>query len=142
MDWNLPTVWWTVAGVLIAAELATGTFYLLMLALGAAAGALAAHLGLSTSAQMLAAAVLGGASVVAWHRHRRKAPPRTPAGSNPDVNLDIGQSVQVDAWSADGLAQVQYRGAAWRARFVGSEPATSGRHVIRAVDGSCLLLDR
>ncbi len=69
-------------------------------------------------------------------------PAAAPATSNPDVNLDIGQSVQVDLWSADGLAKVQYRGAAWQARFIGSAPAQSGRHVIRAVEGSCLLLDR
>ena len=39
MDWSASTGWWLAAGVLVAAELATGTFYLLMLALGAAAGA-------------------------------------------------------------------------------------------------------
>ena len=41
MDWSHATTWWIVAGVLVAAELATGTFYLLMLALGAAAAAMA-----------------------------------------------------------------------------------------------------
>ena len=38
MDWSLATWWWIAAGVLVAAELASGTFYLLMLALGAGAG--------------------------------------------------------------------------------------------------------
>jgi membrane protein implicated in regulation of membrane protease activity len=142
MDWNWATVWWIAAGVLVAAELATGSFYLLMLAAGAAAGALAAHLGLGLTVQMVAAAIVGGVAVFVLHRGRAKAPKAAPASSNPDVNLDIGQSVQVEAWSADGLAQVQYRGAAWQARFIGSEPARSGRHVIRAVEGSCLLLDR
>ena len=41
------TLWWIVTGVLVALELATGTFYLLMLSLGAVASALAAHAGLS-----------------------------------------------------------------------------------------------
>jgi len=142
MDWNLATLWWIAAGVLVAAELASGTFYLLMLALGAVAGALAAHLGLGLTGQMLVAAVLGGLAVVAWHLLRGKAPQPAPASHNPDVNLDIGQSVQVDAWGADGRAQVQYRGAAWQARFIGSPPLSGGRYVIRAVEGSCLLLDR
>ena len=142
MDWNWATVWWIAAGVLVAAELATGSFYLLMLALGAAAGAIAAHLNLGPPGQMLAAALVGGAAVFALYRRRAGAPKAAPASSNPDVNLDIGQSVQVDAWSAEGLAQVQYRGAAWRARFIGSAPAQGGRHVIRAVEGNCLLLDR
>jgi membrane protein implicated in regulation of membrane protease activity len=142
MDWNWATVWWIVAGVLVAAELATGSFYLLMLAVGAGAGALAAHLGLGIVAQMVACAIIGGAAVAVLHSRRARSPKAAPASSNPDVNLDIGQSVQVDAWSADGHAQVQYRGAAWRARFIGTAPAQSGRHVIRAVEGSCLLLDR
>jgi membrane protein implicated in regulation of membrane protease activity len=91
---------------------------------------------------MVAAALIGGVAVVIWHRHRGKSPVALPAASNPDVNLDIGQSVQVPAWSPDGLAQVQYRGAAWQARFIGTAPPESGRHVIRAVEGNCLLLDR
>ena len=142
MDWNWATVWWIAAGLLVAAELASGTFYLLMLAVGAAAGALAAHLGMSLTGQVLAAALTGGAAVVGWHLKRSRMPAPAPASSNPDVNLDIGQCVQVETWSADGLAKVQYRGAAWQARFIGSAPAQSGRHVIRAVEGNCLLLDR
>ena len=142
MDWDSATLWWIAAGVLVAVELATGTFYLLMLAAGATAGAIAAHLGLTDAAQMMVAAIVGGAAVVAWHARRSRRPAPTPASSDPDVNLDVGQSVQVDAWSADGFAQVQYRGAAWRARFIGTPPAQSGLHVIRAVEGSCLLLDR
>ena len=50
MDWHASTVWWLITGGLVAAELATGTFYLLMLALGAAAAAVAAHLGLASTA--------------------------------------------------------------------------------------------
>jgi membrane protein implicated in regulation of membrane protease activity len=36
------TMWWVLAGVLVALELLTGTFYLLMLSLGAVAAALVA----------------------------------------------------------------------------------------------------
>ena len=142
MDWNTATGWWIVAGILVAAELASGTFYLLMLALGCAVGALAAHLGMSQTGQMLAAAIVGGAAVAGWHLKRSRMPTAAPAASNPDVNLDIGRSVHVDAWSTEGRAQVQYRGAAWQARFIGNAPAQSGQHVIRAIEGSCLLLDR
>ena len=71
MDWSASTGWWLTAGVLVVAELATGTFYLLMLALGAAAGALAAHAGLGFTAQMAVAALLGGGAVVVWHQRRR-----------------------------------------------------------------------
>ncbi|WP_288092045.1 hypothetical protein [Thiomonas sp.] len=41
-----PTAWWILAGFFVAMELVSGTFYLLMLAVGAVAGALAAHAGL------------------------------------------------------------------------------------------------
>jgi membrane protein implicated in regulation of membrane protease activity len=142
MDSNWATGWWIAAGALVAIELASGTFYLLMLAVGATAGALAAHLGVDATGQLLAAAIVGGAAVVGWHFKRSRMPAAAPASSNPDVSLDIGQSVQVDAWTTGGLAKVQYRGAAWQARFIGSAPAQSGLHVIRAVEGSCLLLDR
>lgn len=142
MDWSWSSYWWIAAGVLVAAELASGSFYLLMLALGAAAGALSAHLGLGPTGQMLAAALVGGAATAAWHQRRSRRGQPIPAASNPDVNLDIGQAVQVGTWSAEGTAQVQYRGAAWAARYVGPAPAEAGRHVIRAIEGSCLLLDR
>jgi membrane protein implicated in regulation of membrane protease activity len=142
MDWNPATLWWIAAGLMVAVELASGTFYLLMLAVGAAAGAVAAHAGMGATAQMLVAAVVGGAAVIAWHARRSRRTKAELDANHPAVNLDVGQSVLVDAWSADGHTQVQYRGAAWQARFIGDPPAYSGRHVIRAIEGSCLLLDR
>ena len=48
MDLPASTFWWVAAGIAVAAELATGTFYLLMMALGLAAAAIGAHLGLSS----------------------------------------------------------------------------------------------
>ena len=139
---NAATLWWIAAGALVAVELATGTFYLLMLALGAAAAALVAQLGLSMTWQMLAAAVVGGAAVALWHR-RRAQRPGVPSAANPDVNLDIGQTVQVERWEADGHAIVKYRGADWRARYQGGAATPpAGRYTIRAVEGSCLVLDR
>jgi membrane protein implicated in regulation of membrane protease activity len=140
MEFTAATVWWILAGLLVAIELATGTFYLLMLATGAAAAALAAHLGLGQTPQLLAAAAVASAGVVIWHRQRGKRHPTLPASINPDVNLDIGQSVHVDAWSA-GVTQVQYRGAQWQARFIGVGTASSGTHLIQGIEGSCLLLD-
>lgn len=141
MSFGAATAWWIVAGGLVALELASGTFYLLMLALGAAAAAVSAHLGLGFAAQLLTAALVGGCAVVVWHRVRSQRHQQLPASVNPDVNLDIGQAVQVDQWH-DDAAQVSYRGAQWQARFVGQAPAAPGRHLIRGIEGSCLLLDR
>jgi membrane protein implicated in regulation of membrane protease activity len=142
MDWGAATGWWIVAGVLVASELATGTFYLLMLALGAAAAALAAHLGVTFNGQLLASALIGGGAVAAWHFMRSKQPAAAPASANRDVNLDIGETVQVTEWNADGTAQVSYRGANWAARFAGHGAPKPGAHVIHAVEGNRLLLER
>jgi len=142
MDWNASTGWWIAAGVLVAAELATGTFYLLMLAWGAVAAALAAHLGLGFNVQLVCAAVAGGGAVAAWHLLRGRRPTTAPPASNRDVNLDVGEQVQVPQWQADGNARVSYRGAAWDVRFAGPGAPAPGLHVVRAVEGSRLLLER
>jgi membrane protein implicated in regulation of membrane protease activity len=136
LDWTLSTMWWLAAGVLVAVELATGTFYLLMLALGAAAGALAAHTGLSATAQVVAAAMVGGGATVAWHLRRSRQPAGLPSERNRDVNLDIGQTVHVNAWNTDGTARVQYRGASWSVRLSAGAVAAPGSFVIVAVRGS------
>jgi membrane protein implicated in regulation of membrane protease activity len=129
-------MWWLTVGALVAAELATGTFYLLMLAVGAAAGAMAAHMGVDSRAQIITAALVGGGAVVAWHVARMLRPRAAPAASNRDVNLDIGQTLQVPAWGADGSARVQYRGAAWAVRYAGSGEPAPGEHVIVALNGN------
>ncbi len=142
MDLGASTNWWLVAGLLVAAELVTGTFYLLMLALGAAAGALAAHAGFSSNTQMVCAAVLGGGAVAMWVLRNAMKPVAAQATANADVNLDIGSPVQVPQWLTDGTARIHYRGADWDARFVGTDPPSAGQHVIRAIEGNRLLLDR
>jgi len=136
LDWNAPTIWWLAAGALVAAELATGTFYLLMVALGCVAGAGAAHGDLGATAQLLAAAVVGGGATTAWHLLRSRHPRSAPAASNPDVNIDIGRTLHVDGWGSDGSARVQYRGAAWSVRYAGAGSPAPGKHVIVGLDGS------
>lgn len=135
MESHASTLWWVVAGVLVAAELATGTFYLLMVALGAVAGAMSAHAGLGATAQLAVAAVVAGTATLAWHLKRRAGP--APAlEANPDVNLDVGSEVQVLQWQPDGTTRVAYRGASWTARHAGGGlPPAPGPHRIVAVEG-------
>ncbi len=140
MDLSASTLWWVAAGVLVAVELGTGTFYLLMLALGAAAAALAAHLQVGSTVQWVAASLVGGGATVAWHLLRPRD--RTDTAHNPDVNIDIGQTVQVPAWGEDGTARVAYRGSQWKARHTGEGTAQPGPHRILAVQGSELQLGR
>lgn len=134
------TLWWIAAGVLVAAELASGTFYLLMLALGMVGGAIAAHLGMETNAQMAAAAVLGGGAVAIWYFIRRRQPADGPASANRDINLDIGSMIHVETWNADRTASVTYRGAQWTAELAAQAPAAAGGHRIVEVVGSRLVV--
>ncbi|MBI5852014.1 MAG: NfeD family protein [Planctomycetes bacterium] len=136
MNFDASTLWWVLAGLLVVAELLSGTFYLLMFALGCAAAALATHAGLGFSIQLVVAALISGGATAAWHFKRARAPRSEPAESNRDVNLDIGQSVFVDVWGADGAARVQYRGATWAVRFAGSGAPVPGAHRIIAVRGN------
>jgi membrane protein implicated in regulation of membrane protease activity len=142
MDFSAPTLWWVLAGVLVVAELLSGTFYLLMIALGAAAGAIAAHAGVSTTAQIATAALVAAGATALWHFKRASQPRSAPAASNADVNLDIGQTVQVSAWREDGTAQVSYRGATWQVRHAGAAAAQAGTHRIVAVHGNRLDVER
>ena len=135
---SAPYLWWLAFGTLVAAELATGTFYLLMLSVGCAAGAVAAHIALPQTAQIVAAAVVGIAATVAWHFRRMRAPRAAPAESNRDVNLDIGQTLKVAHWAADGSARVHYRGALWTVHYAGPGTPAPGEHVVVAVQGSAL----
>ncbi len=143
MDWSASTWWWIAAGVLVVGELLTGTFYVLMLAIGCVFGALAGYAGISFFAQVVAAVVVGGAAVLAWHRKRMNDPRVTVNPSaNRDINLDIGEQVHVDGWNADGTARVPYRGSAWNVRYVGDGPAAPGLHVIAEVRHNELALRR
>ncbi|MBC7683163.1 MAG: NfeD family protein [Ferruginibacter sp.] len=136
------TFWWLLTGGAIVAELLTGTFYLLMLALGFTAAALATYAGGSTVVQTLAASAVGGGAVALWSRIRSRHPKSLSASTNPDVNMDIGETVQVDAWNADGTAQVHYRGASWTVLHRPGNVPTSGPHRVAEVIGNRLLVDK
>ena len=140
MAQSVATWWWVAAGVLVAAELATGTFYLLMLALGLVAGALAAHLGVGALGQVIAAAVVGVGATAVWHGWQRRQAPSPAARENRDVNLDIGESVKVDAWANDRTTRVHYRGSTWAARLAPGAAAAPGDHIVSAVEGNWLVL--
>jgi len=136
------TLWWLAAGILVAAELTTGTFYLLMLAAGLAAGAVAAHAGLAATPQVVIAALVGGGAVLGWHFWRPRAAAGQDAGTNPDVNLDIGETVQVESWRPDGSTHIKYRGAQWLAVPRDGSPRAAGAHRIVEVRGSQLILEK
>ena len=136
------TVWWLMAAALVALELFTGTFYLLMLAVGLAAGALAAHLGLSFSGQLVAAAVIGAAAVVIGHLQRRKRKGDPSIRSLRSVNLDVGETLHVENWQPDGTASVRYRGAQWTAVLEQGQVAEAGNYRVTELVGNRLKVEK
>lgn len=136
------TLWWLLAGGAVAAELLTGTFFLLMIAFGMAAGALAAQAGAGTVAQLLAAAVIGGGAVVTCYlvKKRRRSDPSARADRS--VNLDVGETVLIKEWNADGTATVRHRGANWTVISRAGSSPTPGLHRIAELVGSRLLVDK
>lgn len=115
---------WIIAGfTLVIIELLSGTFYLLVLGLGAFAGALAAWLGAPFLLQVLVAGITAG--IGAWLAHRWHASHRK---NEDQANaIDIGQSVTIDRWinNVAGIMRVKYRGTEWDARVANGDAAAA-----------------
>jgi membrane protein implicated in regulation of membrane protease activity len=133
---------WLVAGfVLVIAELVTGTFYLLVVGVGAFAGALVAWLGGNTLVQAVigsVVAIVGALMVHHWHAAQRKA-------DEGHANfLDLGQPVILEGWVDENarIARVKYRGAWWDARLSRAEdkPAPGTTLYIEAQEGNTLVV--
>lgn len=136
-------IWLAVAGILVAIEIFTGTFYLLMIAIGLAAGGLTAMAGAHFSVQFIVAGLVGILVTLILRKSRlfHKPDPQR----NPAVLLDIGQTLDVGHWEKadDGnvKARVNYRGALWDVELLPDGKPTSGRFVIREIRGAVLLVD-
>ena len=116
---------WLIAGfVLVIAELVTGTFYLLVIGIGAFAAAVAAWTGVHSIVQAVVAGVVALAGVWAvhhWHARNRSGKPG-------DNLLDRGQPVVLEGWANEsaGIARVRYRGTSWDARVAPGERPVPG----------------
>ena len=133
---------WIVAGfVLVTAELVTGTFYLLVVGLGAFAGALVAWLGGNTLVQAVSGsvvAIVGALAVHHWHAAHRNA-------DEGQANfLDRGQPVVLESWVDENgrIARVKYRGAWWDARLTRAEdkPLPGTTLYIEGQEGNTLVV--
>ena len=126
--------WFLAAGLLVMLELFVGTFYLLMVAIGIAAGAIAAAFGAPVPIQALVAAMVGVGATLLLHRRKSKS-----AARDPNVSLDIGQSITVTEWH-DGTARVMYRGAPWDVDLAPGGNPVAGQFTIRELRGSRLIV--
>jgi membrane protein implicated in regulation of membrane protease activity len=127
--------WFLLALVLLGLEMATGTFYLLMVSIAMAVGGLAALLGASMAWQLMlcALAVIAGTFILRRWKNTR-------VNEVDSVNLDIGQPVQVLMWHENGSARVFYRGAEWDAAPESADVPHDETLYIAAVHGSSLVL--
>jgi membrane protein implicated in regulation of membrane protease activity len=135
-DWM---VWLVAAGVLVVFELFTGTFYVLMIAIGMGFGALAAWVGTSSPVQMMVAGAVGVLATFLLHRSRFGRAPKIDAARDPGVNIDIGQSLRVEEWHS-GRARVMYRGALWDVELAPGGMPAAGSFKIVEVQGSRLIV--
>jgi membrane protein implicated in regulation of membrane protease activity len=131
---------WMVAGlVLVIAELISGTFFLLVLGIGAFAGAAVAWGGLGIWPQTLVAAAVAVAGVV-WVYFWRKGSLQQQMPS-----LDLGQRVVFETWVSREslLARVRYRDTTWDGHIDKPIEAQAGEvFFIVAVNGSTLVISK
>lgn len=138
-DWM---IWFAVACVLIIFEMASGTFYLVMIAIGAATGGIVALSGASGSWQCVLAGLVAAVATYALRRSRFAQASAIDAAHDANINLDIGQTLEVAEWrivdGATSIARVMYRGAMWDVDLVDGGSAVSGVFRIVQVQGNRL----
>ncbi len=127
--------WFVLALVLLGLEMATGTFYMLVLALALGVGGVAALLGVSVPWQLTFSAVAGIIGTLLVSRMRSVS-----GRAAVNQSLDIGQYVKVITWREDGSARVFYRGAEWDAEPESADMVRDGVFYIKAIHGSKLIL--
>jgi membrane protein implicated in regulation of membrane protease activity len=133
-------IWLGLAALALIGELATGTFYLLLVALGLAAGGVAAWFGAGLEWELVACGVVLLLGLLVLRKTRVLKKREVDSARNADVNLDIGQTVSVEAWSDSGTARVWYRGAHWQAELAQGQAPLAGEQTITEMRGSILVL--
>lgn len=127
--------WWILAAVLVGVELTSGTFYLLVYGVAAAAAGVSAWLGAGMLLQLLTAGVIAVLGTLALRHWKRS----TDHPESTVQDMDIGKTVQVESWQ-NGRGQVKYRGAVWDAEAESISVDSTRAMVIRAVKGNTLVL--
>ena len=138
---SLSWIWFGLAVLALIGEVLSGTFYLLVIAAAFGLAGLGAWFGLTWALQM---AIVGVAAMLGVLVLRRSGVLRK-VGSMDDrrdvnVNLDIGQIIQIDAWREDGTSRARHRGAEWEVKLVPNVAQTPGLHRIVEVRGSQFLV--
>lgn len=138
MDTYSTYAWLIIAGVLVATEIATGTFYLLMLAIAAVATWLAERMGASFLAQTSVFLIVSIVLCFLVHQYRRKLHLTEP--HNIANDLDAGELVNVSNWQ-NGVGSTHYRGANWQVTLINPQDShVDGTYQIVRFEGNRLLV--
>ncbi len=129
--------WWVLAGGLVIAELLSGTFYLLMIAVGCVAGGVVTLFGLSVSLQLVVAAAIALSALILLRRSRIDLAKGRHA--NLHNNLDLGALLQIDAWQGR-RARALYRGAQWDVELLAGEDIDGQWYEIKEMRGNLLVV--
>ena len=129
--------WFLLALGLLAMEMLTGTFYMLILSVAVGTGGLAALLGWDMSVQITCSVITGMIGVMVVRKMKGAG-----TAKSEDQNLDVGQTVRLITWNNDGTARVHFRGAEWDAELEDFKLGMVQPAVlyIKTVHGSSLVL--
>ena len=133
--------WLIIAGILLTAELLSGTFYLLMLSISAVGAWLSMKFGADFLTQTIFFLVCAAILTALTRRYRHRINSR----GKPNVaeNLDAGHMVSVHSWH-HGVGQTHYRGAQWSVELDQTDelPLKDGMYRIVRLDGPRIRVER
>ena len=133
--------WLILAGLLLIAELLSGTFYLLMLAVAALGAWVAMMLGVDFLTQTIVFLIGAAILTVLTRRYRY----RINARNRPNLaeNLDAGVILTVRDWD-NGIGRTYYRGTNWAVQLETDDqaPLTDGSFRIVRLDGTRIRVER
>ena len=131
--------WFLLAFALLGLEMLSGTFYMIVFSIAAAAGGISAYFNLGITVQLIVATLVGivGTRLLRTWKLKNMRPE-----SAADHNLDIGQTVQVETWREDGSLRVQHRGSQWDAELDSADTPHDVPLYIKDQRGSVLILSR
>ncbi len=130
------SLWLIAAAALTGLEMLTGTFYVLLMAIAALAGCLAALTGFTGEQQLLIFGAFGLVEAIGFTLYRRRHPAKQTENF-----LDVGNLVVFKNIAPDGAWVVRYRGSDWQARPAREETSKDAPLVITKAAGNILIVD-
>ena len=86
--------------------------------------------------------MVGTGAVVGWYAIKKRNPAAPSVRSLRSVNLDVGETLHVEAWQADRTASVRYRGAQWTAVLEQGQVAEAGNYRVTELVGNRLKVEK